>query len=171
MKRIVNKSGPAIIHMNREYTQPNLRRKPVGLWYSIDFEWIEWLKQAGYTPGTTNVSIDVDESRMYIITNLDDLDAFQAIYESTDPAKAQFSFIDWEAVAKDWAGVEIRNFQELNKAILNKWDLFAKFPWVSQLDCSSGCIWDLSIINSFESVEPPTTTANDIPDYTELIYE
>lgn len=63
--------------------------------------------------------------------------------------------IDWRAVEKEWAGVEIIPYQD---GLRLGSDVTWYYPW----DAASGCIWDLTAITAIQHVGTmPALPAND----------
>lgn len=76
---------------------------------------------------------------MLLIESKEQLEAFQETY-----ATKEFGYyIDWQKVAEHYSGIEIRNFLAI-KNPAKGW--YFSPSWFSKFDCSSGCVWDFSII-------------------------
>ena len=116
--------------------------KPHGLWYSIDTEWIEWCKDnqpSFIKPNSFNLEINLNEC--IVISTEKELVDFNKEYT----IESYYKYIDWNVVRKKFKGIEIRNYKELYEYRYN-----FDYLWFSGWDVSSGCIWDLSIINKVE---------------------
>ena len=117
----------------RATAQTDSSAKPVGLWYSVGEEWKEWceaenfyVRHLAYT-----YELDVDEARILRLTTELDLLNFTARYQDAD---RDSWYIDWQAVAQDWDGIEIAPYQ---------WGcrMDTRTRWYYGWDVASGCLW------------------------------
>lgn len=158
-----------ILDRTRDYQQgeesPGGHFKPCGLWVSVDGpdDWPEWCRDNEFRVDMLAVAHRVrlaPEARLTVITSPKLLNAFHAIYshdteytrhmETHYPARNyglgdDFLYrqlpIDWARVAAEYDGIVIAPYL---------WDLRLFGPsWYSTWDCASGCIWNLSAIESF----------------------
>ena len=132
--------------------------KPRGFWYSIGPSWVQWKLSEGfnnkgivkkgeeyyinkslnmykvkfYNNKYTNVP---DNEKVLLIDSYTKLMKFNKKYEYN--AKNR-KFINWKDVSNDYAGIEFRNFNKINKKLSNKQ---IKNTWYWTLDVDSGCIW------------------------------
>ena len=118
--------------------------KPKGLWYGIGDSWLRWVRSEMPDWEADNVfKIDIDESKILKITNYDELVAFENRYAVTDEKNgymsSRYKSIDWSAVAKDYAGIEIAPY--IYKA---RYDHMWYYGW----DVASGCIWGDGVITN-----------------------
>lgn len=159
MKRIHNTDSEAL-SLHCSYLQDvGQCFKPTGLWYGLDDSWSEWCISAGESAWVQvyNYQLEVDESRLLLINSLDSLYHFYEHYHEVWLQRAgiaDFERINWNAVAQDYAGIEIRDYHAL------KWSHnlpIGGITWLYGWDCDSGCIWDLSAIQGIESIQAVTT--------------
>jgi hypothetical protein len=82
------------------------RAKPRGLWYGIGPSWIDWVRSEMPDWEVDNVfKIDIDESKMLLIRNIEELDAFDKEYSTDDDSR--WKNIYWHKVASRYGGIEI----------------------------------------------------------------
>lgn len=120
--------------------------KPSGTWYSCGRDWVRWL--ASESPKRLRevkwvTALEPDMRRMLALGSMDEVKCFAAAFgvervDEMDPTgRDKFHFIDWAAVAKEYAGVEfcpyLRRFRK-------------NFEWYYALDVASGCVWDPSAL-------------------------
>lgn len=146
MRRIVNTSVNYIDYA-RSYIISN-DFKPEGLWYSIDNEWVE--RWPNYEKPNF-IQIHFKDDRLLVIDTLFTLN--KLIEEFSHEGIAGFPFINWRKVAIKYAGIEIRNYQALVYSRRFEHS-FADPLLLTTWDCSSGCIWDLSIIEGQKLIDP-----------------
>jgi hypothetical protein len=130
----------------REKKQQEKGYKPNGLWYGIGPSWVNFVRSEMPTRETEHVfKIDIDESKMKIIRNYEDLLEFEKEYST--PIEGMYSFnnryryIDWERVARDYSGIEIAPY--ISEARM-------KHMWYYGWDLASGCIWGSGVIRKFK---------------------
>ena len=125
--------------------------KPMGLWYAIGTEWIDWVESEMpdwigdkfYKLETTSKVLKVDTPQK-----------FQALIKEYgtytpllryDPNPKRDNRIDWLKIANaGYAGIEIAPYR-------NEYRL--EYMWYYGWDVASGCIWDKSGIKSIERVQ------------------
>lgn len=117
--------------------------KPVGLWYEIDGGWIDWCSgeqpdwaraYAGHYPIEVTIP-----TRLLTLATPADVWAFSRRYSTN--IVPHLRGIDWQRVARDHGGIEIRNYWKMS-TLRFEIDLMWFYGW----DCSSGCVWDLTAI-------------------------
>lgn len=120
--------------------------KPSGLWYGIDYAWLEWCESESFCSYKYTYKLDVDESKLLILPTVDAILAFNAEYAA--PAFYGWHTIDWPRVALKYGGIEIAPYQ---------WDLRFnnRTRWYYGWDIASGCIWDASLVKSITKIEVP----------------
>lgn len=116
--------------------------KPIGLWYEIDdsiFKWgvMDWGKNI-YTINLKDEIINQPKG-LKSITSIDELKEFQDTYECKDYLGN--INIDWKRVSQDYGGFEIKNYSILRKELYS-----TRYAWFYLFDFSSGCIWNLDLI-------------------------
>jgi hypothetical protein len=115
------------------------RPKPCGLWYGIGPSWIDWVRSEMPDWEVDNVfKIDIDESKMLLIRNIEELAAFDKEYgDDYSPWKN----INWHKVASKYGGIEIAPYVGRHK-----------YFWYLGWDVASGCIWDDGVIMNIEKI-------------------
>lgn len=165
LRRLHYSPGPFVLDRSRTYEPPinPMHGKPNGLWYSIEPEpcpqgWKSWRSLCeGDGCRTDNLAVRtelaLDEARILCVAgDIEGLRALSQTYPAPDSECTKlrrhhlrafgltFGDIDWVAIARSWAGFEIAPFDE-DIAWAGGW-------WYRTLDCSSGCVWDLSAVRS-----------------------
>lgn len=125
--------------------------KPIGLWYAIGTEWIDWVttEMPGWM-GDKFYRIEITP-RVLKLDTARKVHAFTKRYELPkvhDPERPRslryrYSDIDWVRVAKDYAGIEIAPYQHT---------LRHTYLWYYGWDVASGCIWDKSGVKSIRRI-------------------
>jgi hypothetical protein len=142
-----------------------------GLWYAFDLTWLS--HQATFDrrvgPHAYDVSLDPGcltadlsdrspTSRVLVVRNLDDAAALHSRYHvASDP-----TLLDWSALKKDFAGMEVRTLPAGDPSwhMLQVMDRFKReglarsregwthdiynhrYAWLHDFDIPSGCIWN-----------------------------
>lgn len=140
--------------------------KPNGLWVSVEGEadWPSWCESdAPQFLGEYITEITLLPSmkhRVLVIDNLPVFDAFHEQYSHVPdykkkwPKDIQSKDIDWGRVSAMYAGIIIAPYQ---------WDrrLNRTTNWYYGWDCASGCIWDISVIESCKEAGRAKATIKD----------
>lgn len=105
--------------------------KPLGLWYSCDNDWMEWLEhnwESKYNEAQEayDYELEINPDAMLIIRTGSELVRFSRQYGQGNSA------IRWEEVAQDYDGIEICPYQQ---------DYRYALDWYYTWDVASGCIW------------------------------
>lgn len=119
--------------------------KPQGLWYSCGSEWDDWCRfemPEWITKSPYVYEIEINPSQMVIIRNSGDFLEFEQEFGVDHHG---MRVIDWGAVARKYAGIEICPYQ-------SKFRMSSM--WYYSWDVASGCIWGSG---AFKSVEPVET--------------
>jgi hypothetical protein len=134
----------------REYQQMAMRHhKPLGFWVSVEGEddWKDWCQGEDWNTEFLAVAHEVTlkpDAKILWIDSCEGIDAFTSKYGlPIIPGKTELGFyVGWREVAKDYQGIIIAPYQwERRHCNVSGW----YYSW----DCASGCIWDLSAIESF----------------------
>jgi hypothetical protein len=121
--------------------------KPVGLWLSdeADYGWDEWCKSnlecsAGKYAYTVELAPEAHVLHLATDTAVAN---FAASFKEPFPHSDYFYWINWPRVVKLWQGILITPYQ---------WSLrlHPDFFWYYGWDCASGCIWDVSVIQTIK---------------------
>lgn len=120
----------------------SLASKPNGVWYGVDWAWLDWCKSETGWRYKNNIKLEVDERRLLILNTPFKVEAFSKKYE-TPYLNTSLKMIDWESVAKKYSGIEIAPYH---------YSLRFKLFWYYGWDVASGCIWDLNAIKSTKLV-------------------
>jgi hypothetical protein len=168
MRRLHN-TNQKYIHrfLKKRFSDPNIKGqsysmieklKPSGIWYAIDNDWIDWCSsEIPHWIGRYQQVLQIDHSRILVLKSIDDIKTFISKYKVEPHPLLKFMwYINWKAVASEYAGIEIHNYREI------KWGEGYDFNryqdlglWFSAWDVSSGCIWDLSAIRSYHWAVTP----------------
>jgi len=145
MKRIVNTNSKEI-SLHQKYAPEKVSFKPSGLWYALNLEWVEWCEsEMPHWVKQYNIKIEIDESKMLIIKNWNQLMDFIKLYATPLSERYLAQQINWRKVIKKHSGIEIVNYHSM------KWKnhhVLMNHMWFYGWDVDSGCIWDLSIIKN-----------------------
>ena len=116
--------------------------KPKGLWVSVGSAWKRWCEDNDYELSCCTYVHGVELSegmRMCTLKNAADIDRF------TEEFRQDRFFIDWESVGAQYQGIIISPYCYSRRLAIHT-------TWYYGWDCASGCIWDLSAIQSFKLV-------------------
>lgn len=121
--------------------------KPKGLWYGFGDSWI-YFSKTGFSDDSYHsfktkkfgYKIYPNLSRIVILKTEDDVYNFVNKYLSNLPDNHGEYNINWQAVARDYSGIEIPTYDELG---MRNWHENNKklFWWLYPWDVPSGCIW------------------------------
>lgn len=149
IKRIIN-TGRKKLNLSMPYKQ-NGHFKPKGLWYGIDNEWLDWCSsEMKHWIKKYNIEIEVNENKLLIIETKKQLKDFEKRFGTNTLPQTmkglEFIEINWKRVTECYSGIELRNYHAIkySRDFAFEWSC-----WFYAWDVSSGCIWDLSIINSY----------------------
>ncbi len=124
--------------------------KPSGLWVSDDDcedNWRAWCEAEDYHVGHLRWRHRVNlrpDAKIVRLSSANEIDAFTKKYHRPPWIGASSYFIDWDAVADDFAGIIITPYVWARRLEGAAW----YYGW----DCASGCIWDASAIASMSVV-------------------
>jgi len=144
IQRLIN-TNLKEIDFTFNYVQSN-KMKPVGLWYSINYEWLEWCRY-NFRIHKEIIEIEIDLSNVLVIDSIFKLNSLteEFGYFIVEGVK----YIDWEKLSKRYSGIEFVNYDEIR----NQLSVLDLPTWYYGLDVSSGCIWDLSVIKNYTHSE------------------
>lgn len=126
--------------------QNNYHWKPIGLWYSINYDWHDWCKnnQPDWIE-PYNYKLEIDLKKVLTLSCNDDIMTFIEAYRQA--SFLSFTKIDWIAVSKDYYGIQIYPYEKF------KFNDYKKFGlWYSGWDCHSGCIWNKKAVINWELI-------------------
>jgi hypothetical protein len=144
------------LDFNRQYQQKiNINMpgngKPKGMWYGIDNSWTNHCTREAFLPKIKkyNFIIDLDVSSIFV---LDSIEKYQYIIDNYGfLGRWGDGLIDWAKLSANYKGIEIPNYDSLRNKIPD--DSYDNNNWISSWDVNSGCIWDLTAIKDYRSVE------------------
>lgn len=126
-----------------EQDNSKLWYKPLGLWYAVGDEWIDWCDGNMTEWQHEHIfKLDIDMTDILHLNTDQKVLAFNTEYEVKDEISLRYmsmSRIDWERVAQEYKGIEISPYA--HRLRLN-------IIWYYGWDVSSGCIWDVSCIKN-----------------------
>lgn len=125
--------------------------KPNGFWVSVEGDdgWEEWCRRNKYLTSKLKRIYDVKlnkDAKILLIKNEKQFDRFEEEFESKNPELTFGIGIDWAEVSKRYQGILI---------IPYLWSKRLGHFWYYGWDCASGCIWDISAIESISLREKP----------------
>jgi hypothetical protein len=116
--------------------------KPIGLWYSIGSEWINWVRSEMPSWERDNIFKVSLGSKILKLKTKSDVIKFTDTYGVE--LWGEIVYINWNEVAKKYNGIEIMNPRHFG----NMGKLFWLYPW----DVSSGCVWNSGGISKIQKV-------------------
>lgn len=157
MIRATNSKTPSLdlTKVYEQRTELFSRRKPIGLWYGIDDDWVKWCK--------SEMPDWVKEYDIKLDINFDDILILNTIND-VRKLKTEFGVfvklgiaINWGKVSEKYKGIEIPNIDFYKSR-----SYFDDDMWLSMWDVDSGCIWDLSAINNYEVLKCPSYDKDEV---------
>ena len=125
-----------------QYKKLDFRSKPSGLWVSVGGEdgWLAWCKREnfGLERLANRYIVNLKPHAKTLVLHNKDFDTFRYTYGIADH-EFYFHNIYWHKVASDYQGIIIPKYH---------WDMRFEHDWYYSWDCASGCIWDMSAIES-----------------------
>jgi hypothetical protein len=133
----------------------NTRRyasKPYGLWVSVeqyeeDQTWKAWCEKEKFSLEDLRYRYHIklnENAKLLHLKTTDHIVNFSLEYQANDQEDFEdyVSGIKWEEVVKLWDGIVIAPYN---------WEcrLLPKTGWYYGWDCASGCVWNISMIESF----------------------
>lgn len=156
--RLIHYSSDKITLENRIYDQKDndWHAKPSGLWFSVESEnfpkhnynWKKWCEVEKFRLENLRCVYEIclsTSSNILILKTANQIFEMAKKYpysrEIWDTAE-----LDWFKIKQEYSGIIIAPYQ---------WDarLSMRSTWYYGWDCSSGCIWDTSVIEKFELLE------------------
>lgn len=139
----------------------NTNHKPKGIWYCFGKEWFEWdLKNIsdGESRYTAAFQLELHMDRiLQVETTHEEISKLASRY--TIEIHRDFPIIDWDAVRKEYAGVEFNPYHHWPLPLVSSaepdlhfFSMINLWTLISTLDIASGCIWSPDAI---KSVSPP----------------
>lgn len=141
----------------RRYEQvpPRSHGKPRGFWVSIlgEDDWPSWCRSEGFRVAHLAYEHEVNlspDARMLVLSTPGSMVDFTVEYgKPYFPGDDYTGYaIDWGLVAGEFQGIIIPTYQ---------WGQRLNLDWYYGWDCASGCIWDLSAIESVSLMEGSLT--------------
>jgi hypothetical protein len=122
--------------------------KPRGFWLSVDgqSDWKEWCEDNDWNVeglAVRTVFTVSPDANVKVITNPEELVAFDAEYQIPAEHPVLHHRIDWVKVAERYDGIIIAPYIWSMRLDL---DMLWYYGW----DCASGCFWNLSMIKPIE---------------------
>lgn len=147
---------PFTLDLSYDYRQSchNWHAKPVGLWFSVEgpYDWKWWCEGENFRVDHLAVAYKITlkrDANIIYLNNPEELYVFTQKYNRPtrfwDPEQDTYQ-LRWEDIKALYQGIIIPNYL---------WDcrLALESSWYYGWDCSSGCIWDLTCIESFEQIQ------------------
>lgn len=147
----------AVVELNKSEVYEEEKKwlaKPDGLWFSVkgkcDWKW--WCEGENYRTENLAVAHEIklkSDAKILYLNNEEELFAFTRQYRKPSRIfdnETDTYEIKWSEIKKLYQGIIIPNYL---------WDcrLALESSWYYGWDCASGCIWDLSCIESFKVIQ------------------
>lgn len=137
--------------------------KPKGYWYSLGSEWYNhWFLKLELEKVKSQVVCEIkieknnftkfrekDKGKILVIDTLEDVKKLKSKYGMIKTSKKDsksFTMIDFQKLSENYSGIEFRNYKSILKKLKENKNNDKKYGWYYLLDVSSGCVWDLSLI-------------------------
>lgn len=147
---------PVTFDPNRQYEQIVKGRgqytKPQGFWVSVEgqYDWPTWCRDEEVLTESLTTAHEVcltDAANVLLITSADEIDQFHGEFAAASEFDRKYGYgpecwgIDWTSVAERYDGILITPYLWSRRFNGN-------CGWYYGWDCASGCIWNLSAIES-----------------------
>lgn len=120
--------------------------KPIGLWYSIGTEWVDWVRSDMPSwEGENLYLLKINPKNMLLLDTEEKVRDFNITYGVASNYPSQFD-INWAEVAKKYSGIEINPYQ---------YGLRYEYLWYYGWDVASGCLWNNNALVSVQKIELP----------------
>lgn len=124
--------------------------KPVGFWFSVGYQWPQFLLNVSFKKWAARRVTDIKyiyrvnlrTENILVLKTRRDFTEFTEHYGTWMPShSAKFAYIiNWRKVARDYAGIECRRVEA--------W--YDDYYWFRDWDCSSGCVWHRAGLRSIQ---------------------
>jgi hypothetical protein len=131
----------------RTYKQNQYLIKPVGLWFSKNYEWIDWCESEGFgysRESSCAYQLEINFTNVLVINTIEKLSWLKSKYKI-------YKNIDWNRVATDYDGIYFDNYYEIKSHLITN-KLFNEYLWYFGIDVNSGCIFNCRIIKNLFQV-------------------
>ena len=120
--------------------------KPVGLWYSIGTDWVDWVRDnMPHWEGENLYIIDINPNNILHLNTEEKVIEFSNLYSVKNGRESGRGFdIDWVKVAQKYSGIEISPYQ---------YGLRFEYLWYYTWDIASGCLWNNNAVNNIKKIE------------------
>lgn len=148
------RAQPGDFDRTRTYTQPPIsgHGKPDGYWVSVagEDDWPAWCTNGMNAPQRLAVAYEVRLSasaNIRLVTSVAEIDAFHHEFAAASDFDRRYGYgpnwwgIDWASVTEHYDGIIIAPYLWARR-------LGETCGWYYTWDCASGCIWNLSAIES-----------------------
>ena len=139
--------------------------KPKGYWYSLGSEWFDfWFLKLELEKVKSQVVCEIkikrndftkfgekDKGKILVIDSLEEVKKINKKYgvlQRFRDDEKPVRLINFQKLSEKYGGIEFRNYKQIRKQIKEnkKLNWRRDYLWYFSLDVSSGCIWDLSLI-------------------------
>jgi hypothetical protein len=111
--------------------------KPLGLWYALGNEWIDWCIGAGWGVGVYLYEVELNNDKIIHLKSNDELNDFSRTFSKNTETKGtkwtdRYNDVDWSKVSSKYDGIEIFPYiyhYEKSPLFYYGWDV------------ASGCLW------------------------------
>ena len=123
------------------------KARPVGLWYSIDSDWLAHLTKEypkeKLVEKFTGMSYEIHVGKECKLLKIDSVKSLEDMHSKYPEVAGD----DWRRVAQDFDGIELTCIAELYEAGFDNDIVQEHFDWISKMEINSGCIWDMNNID------------------------
>lgn len=142
--------GASPVTLDRTRRYKNWRHdKPAGLWVSVlggSPDWAQYCRHEEFDVEHLTVEHEVvlaPDAKILHLTTAEAVAKLQLDYPLSDDDILLDYGVDWDRVCRDYQGIIITPYQ---------WSCRFSVHWYYGWDCASGCIWDMSAIQSLTPV-------------------
>lgn len=127
--------------------------KPSGLWFSKDFEWLEWCDGSGLGLGSGSrcYELEISFDKFIIIDTFEKLMEFKINYAFVN--QWNFDCIDWNKVSEEYDGIYFDNYYLIKSMCERHQHLLMSLTWFYALDINSGCIFNIDCVKKITEIK------------------
>lgn len=140
-------SRDVLVPENREQIESGpYSLKPRGLWVSDETEegWSHWIKseELNWIDGANKFELEVNLEKILVLSTPSEIRKLPTIPSILGSELR--TGVPWDRIAQEWKGILITPYQ---------WECRRDTIWYYGWDCASGCIWDVTAIESVERID------------------
>ena len=134
-----------LVHRIQHVNQPAF--KPAGLWVSDEagYGWEDWCREEHFGIGKFKYEIILSRNaKILLLDTAGDIAWLEREFGMPLHPEISARYINWDRVSERWDGLFIMPYQ---------WSQRLEFAWYYGWDCSSGCIWNIDIVQTLIKVD------------------